>query len=186
MKPYLIVGVGNVGKQYNNTRHNIGFEVLDFFVQKESLTYKKNKLGLLSKYVFDNNVIYLLKPNTFVNLSGNSVIYWANYYSVNTTDILVVVDDLALPVGKLRLKKSGSSGGHNGLKDIEEKLKTKNYPRLRFGIGNDFKHGKQSNYVLGKWNKSEEENIKKSISKSYEIIISFANNGLEKTMNVFN
>ena len=152
---YLIVGLGNIGDEYANTRHNIGFMVLDAFAEASNLVFKDERYGAIAEGRVKNKEFILLKPNTYMNLSGNAVRYWATKEKIDVDHIFVVVDDLSLPFGKIRIKGSGSAGGHNGLKNIQELLGTEKYARLKFGIGNDFPKGKQVDFVLGEF--SEED-----------------------------
>lgn len=169
----LIIGIGNYGNEYKNTRHNIGFTIIDFLAEDKQIYFKKNKYGYSCSFTNDDCKFILLKPTTFVNNSGLAVKHWMTSYSIPIENILVLVDDLNLQFGELRFKKKGSHGGHNGLKNIEEKIGA-NYPRLRFGIGNDFKYGKQSDFVLSKFTKEEMNHILASkhdiINKVKEII----------------
>ena len=186
MKKYLIVGLGNIGDQYINTRHNIGFEILDSFAKKHELIFKPSKFGSVSLYKLKGRSFILLKPDTYMNLSGKSVKYWLKFENITIENLLIIGDDLNLPFGKLRLKSKGSNGGHNGLRDIENQLETINYNRLRFGISNEFKKGQQSNFVLNKF-KAEELLALESIKKiTCELIVSFVMNGLSYTMNTYN
>jgi len=186
MLPYLIVGLGNPGLEYDDTRHNIGFEVLDSFCKTKETPFITSKFGDLATVSLKGRKVFLLKPNTFMNLSGKAVRYHQQQNNIELENILVVTDDLSLPLGKLRIKKKGSDGGHNGLKSIQEYLNTQEYPRLRFGIGNDFAKGKQVDFVLGKWKKTELEEISFGIDKAIKSIESFVLQGIEKTMSTFN
>ena len=160
MKKYLIVGLGNIGNEYKNTRHNIGFKVLDHFAEQENLIFETQKLADVSTYKLKGRTFILLKPNTYMNLSGKAVLYWLNKENIPLENLLVITDDLNLPFGTLRLKTKGSDGGHNGLKDIQEKLNTTNYNRFRFGISDAFSKGKQIDYVLGEWTEEETNGLK--------------------------
>ncbi|OUR93969.1 aminoacyl-tRNA hydrolase [Flavobacteriales bacterium 34_180_T64] len=186
MKKYLIVGLGNIGAEYHNTRHNIGFKILDFLVEKEALTFETNKLGDTSTYKFKGRTFILLKPSTYMNLSGKSVLYWLTKEKIPIENLLVVTDDLNLPFGSLRLKIKGSDGGHNGLKDIQDKLQTTKYNRFRFGISDEFSKGRQVDYVLGDWSSEENEKLPERLNKSIELIKSFGLAGINNTMNTFN
>lgn len=186
MKKFLIVGLGNIGAEYVNTRHNIGFKVLDHFAKRESLSFETVKLGALAKYSFKGRAFFLLKPNTFMNLSGKAVQYWIDKENIPLENVFVVTDDLNLPFGTIRIKPKGSDGGHNGLKNINLVLNTPNYTRLRFGISDEFKKGQQVNYVLGDWGDQEKAALPERLDLCAEIIISFATAGLEKTMTTFN
>lgn len=183
---YLIVGLGNIGPEYVETRHNIGFDVLDTLAEKEGLTFKPDRYGDVAQYKFKGRDFYLVKPSTYMNLSGKAVRYWLQQLKLEPDNLLVITDDIALPVGKLRLKGKGSDGGHNGLKSINELLGTQAYPRLRFGVGNDFGKGQQVSYVLGRWNDEDIDAVKKGIEKSIEMIQSFGTIGIERTMNFYN
>ena len=158
MKKFLIVGLGNIGADYVNTRHNIGFKVVDFFIRKEGLSFQTAKLGDIAEYKIKGRTLLFLKPNTFMNLSGKAVNYWMEKENITKENILVITDDLNLSFGTIRIKAKGSDGGHNGLKNIQLILNSAEYPRFRFGISDEFKKGKQVDYVLGEWN--EEENAK--------------------------
>lgn len=186
MKKYLIVGLGNIGEKYQNTRHNIGFKILDFFANKESLAFETQKLGDVTTYKFKGRQFILLKPSTYMNLSGKSVVYWLNKENIPLENLLIITDDINLPFGSIRLKTKGSDGGHNGLKDIQDKLQTINYNRFRFGISNEFSKGRQVDYVLGEWNEEESKLLPERLEKSVELIKSFGTAGISNTMNVFN
>lgn len=183
---YLIVGLGNIGEKYNNTRHNIGFKVLDSFAEESSAVFDTLRYGDVAKVKHKGRVLVLLKPSTFMNLSGNAVSYWMQKEKVSAENIFIITDDLALPYGKLRLKGKGSDGGHNGLKNINEVLKSQKYPRLRFGIGNAFSKGKQVNYVLGEWSEEELKHLDKYVEVAKNYIKSFVTIGIERTMNFLN
>ncbi|WP_081990207.1 aminoacyl-tRNA hydrolase [Psychroserpens sp. Hel_I_66] len=186
MKKYLIVGLGNIGEKYANTRHNIGFKVLDALAQKEDLTFETQKLGDLTTYKFKGRTFILLKPSTFMNLSGKAVQYWLTKEKIPLENLLVITDDLNLPFGNIRLKTKGSDGGHNGLKDIQSTLQTTNYNRFRFGISDEFSKGRQVDYVLGEWTDEEDNKLKERLEKSVELIKSFGTAGINNTMNSFN
>ena len=186
MKKYLIVGLGNIGEKYANTRHNIGFKILDFLASKESLTFETNKLGDLTSYKFKGRTFILLKPSTYMNLSGKSVLYWLTKEKIPLENLLVITDDLNLPFGSVRLKTKGSDGGHNGLKDIQDKLNSTKYNRFRFGISDEFSKGRQVDYVLGEWNEDENSKLPERLDKSIELIKSFGTAGINNTMNSFN
>ena len=186
MKKFLIVGLGNIGAEYENTRHNIGFKILDHFAEKESLTFETQKLGNTILYKYRGKVLILLKPSTYMNLSGKAVKYWLDKEKIPLENLLVITDDLNLPFGSIRLKAKGSDGGHNGLKDIQEKLQTAEYNRFRFGIGGNFSKGKQVDYVLGQWDENEIEKLPQRLEQSCELIKSFVITGLSNTMNNFN
>jgi PTH1 family peptidyl-tRNA hydrolase len=186
MKKYLIVGLGNIGDDYKNTRHNIGFKVLDYLAEQENVTFQTQKLGDVATYKLKGRTFILLKPNTYMNLSGKAVLYWLTKENIPLENLLVITDDLNLPFGSIRVKTKGSDGGHNGLKDIQDKLNTVDYNRFRFGISDAFSKGKQIDYVLGEWTEEETKNLKERLEKSVELIKSFALAGVNNTMNVFN
>lgn len=186
MKKYLIVGLGNIGAEYANTRHNIGFKILDFLAKSEDLTFDTKKLGDMTVYKFKGRQFNLLKPNTYMNLSGKAVAYWMAKENIPMENLLIITDDLNLPFGTIRLKTKGSDGGHNGLKDIQDKLQTTNYNRFRFGISDAFSKGRQIDYVLGEWSDEENKDLKGRLEKSTELIRSFGTAGINITMNVFN
>ena len=186
MKKYLIVGLGNIGDKYENTRHNIGFSILDSFAEKENLIFESKKLGNIATYKFKGRTFILLKPSTYMNLSGKSVLYWITKEKIPVENLLIVTDDLNLPFGSIRLKTKGSDGGHNGLKDIQEKLNTTNYNRFRFGIGDSFNKGNQVDFVLSTWSKDEEESLPERLDLSHKLIKSFGMAGVNITMNTFN
>ena len=185
MNKYLILGIGNVGDEYDNTRHNIGFDVLDELSKLLNVNFESVKLAQRAESKFKGKKIILIKPNNYVNNSGKSLIYWSNKEKVSTNNILVICDDLNLYFGNIKIKSSGTAGGHNGLKDIEDYLGTSNYPRVRVGISNN-KKASMSDYVLGKWTESEQNHIKKIITISTDIIFSFIQTGIERTMNFYN
>lgn len=183
---FLIVGLGNAGMEYAHTRHNIGFDVVNAFVQKHDGLFKKVKLAYLAEVKWKSRIFVCICPTTYMNLSGNAVKYWLDKEKIPVENMLVIVDEVALPITKIRLRASGSSGGHNGLKSIEAMIGTTEYPRLRFGIGSDFPKGRQSDFVLSKWRKEEEPLVKLKIDKAVEIIESFATVGLSQAMNEVN
>lgn len=186
MKKFLIVGLGNIGEKYHNTRHNIGFSVLDALAEKEQITFETKKLGDISRFKYKGRTFILLKPNTFMNLSGKALKYWQKIENIPIENVLVVTDDLNLPFGTLRLKAKGSAGGHNGLTNINDVLQTQNYARLRFGIGSEYGRGRQVDYVLGQWNEEEQQILEERIEKCTKAISSFAMAGIANTMNTFN
>lgn len=186
MKKFLIVGLGNIGPKYENTRHNVGFSILDFFANKESLTFEMNKLGAITKYTLKGRSFLFLKPSTFMNLSGKAVRYWLEKEKIPIENLLVVTDDINLPFGTIRIKTKGSAGGHNGLKDIQYQLNTTNYNRFRFGISDSFSIGSQVDYVLGKWNENETAKLPERFELAIEAIKSFGLAGISNTMNTFN
>ena len=186
MKKFLIVGLGNIGEKYAHTRHNIGFKILDFLAEKEDLTFETQKLGDITTYKFKGRTFILLKPSTYMNLSGKAVLYWLTKEKIPLENLLVITDDLNLPFGSIRLKTKGSDGGHNGLKDIQDKLQTTKYNRFRFGISDEFSKGRQVDYVLGTWNEDENSKLPERLEKSVELIKSFGTAGVNNTMNTFN
>jgi len=186
MKKYLIVGLGNIGEQYQNTRHNVGFKILDFLAKEEALIFETKKLGDLATYKFKGRQFILLKPSTYMNLSGKSVMYWMTKENIPLENLLIITDDINLPFGAIRLKTKGSDGGHNGLKDIQDKLQTINYNRFRFGISDEFSKGRQVDYVLGEWTDEENKLLPERLQKSVELIKSFGTSGIAITMNTFN
>lgn len=186
MKKFLIVGLGNIGEKYENTRHNIGFKILDHFAAKEDLTFETQKLGDLTTYKLKGRTFIFLKPSTYMNLSGKAVLFWLTKEKIPLENLLVITDDLNLPFGSIRLKSKGSDGGHNGLKDIQDKLNTTKYNRFRFGISDTFSKGRQVDYVLGEWNEDETSKLDERLEKSCELIKSFVLAGVSNTMNSFN
>jgi peptidyl-tRNA hydrolase, PTH1 family len=186
MKKFLIVGLGNIGADYVNTRHNIGFKVLDHLAKKEGLSFQTSKLGDVSEYKIKGRTLLLLKPNTYMNLSGKAVHYWMEKEKIAKENILVITDDLNLAFGTIRIKSKGSDGGHNGLKNIQLLLNSTEYPRFRFGISDDFKKGRQVDYVLGEWDEEEKAKLPERLDIAVEIINSFALAGLNNTMNAYN
>ncbi|MEM6721881.1 MAG: aminoacyl-tRNA hydrolase [Bacteroidota bacterium] len=186
MKKFLIVGLGNIGSDYENTRHNIGFKILDFFAKKEEFTFKTDKLGDLASYRFKGRTFIFLKPSTYMNLSGKAVRYWMTKEKIPVENVLIITDDLNLEFGTIRVKTKGSDGGHNGLKSVQALLNTTKYPRFRFGISADFSKGKQINYVLGEWTTEENDQLPERLEKSVEVIKSFGTAGISNTMNTFN
>nr|WP_233164037.1 aminoacyl-tRNA hydrolase [Snuella sedimenti] len=186
MKKYLIVGLGNIGEKYANTRHNIGFKILDHLVRKEDLSFEAQKLGDIATYKIKGRTCVLLKPSTYMNLSGKAVLYWLTKEKIPLENLLVITDDLNLPFGSIRLKAKGSDGGHNGLKDIQDKLQTTKYNRFRFGISNAYSKGRQVDYVLGEWGEDETEKLEERLDQSVKLIKSFVLAGASLTMNTFN
>jgi len=186
MTKYLIVGLGNTGNEYYKTRHNIGFEVIDFVAEKHEVQMTDLKLGAMGRFNHKGKKIILLKPSTFMNRSGKSVKYWALKENISLQNILIITDDLHLPFALLRLKGKGSDGGHNGLKDIESQLNTPHYPRLRFGIKGEEKTFNQVDFVLDKFTEKEAEKVTKTLPQCNDIILSYTKMGLDKTMNKFN
>ena len=186
MKKFLIVGLGNIGSEYANTRHNIGFKILDYIANQEGISFQTVKLGEVAELKIKGRTLLLLKPNTYMNLSGKAVKYWLEKENIEKENMLVITDDLNLAFGTIRIKTKGSDGGHNGLKNIQLLLNSTEYPRFRFGISDAFKKGQQVNYVLGEWDAEEKEKLKERLEISSEIIKSFALAGLNNTMNTYN
>ena len=186
MKKFLIVGLGNIGSEYANTRHNIGFKILDYIANQEGISFQTVKLGEVAELKIKGRTLLLLKPNTYMNLSGKAVKYWLEKENIEKENMLVITDDLNLSFGTIRIKTKGSDGGHNGLKNIQLLLNSTEYPRFRFGISDAFKKGQQVNYVLGEWDTEEKEKLKERLEISSKIIKSFALAGLNNTMNEFN
>ncbi len=183
---FLIVGLGNAGVEYAHTRHNIGFDVVSAFVQKHKGSFNNGRLAYVSEIKWKGKAFICICPTTFMNLSGKAVKYWMDKEKIALERTLVIVDDVALPIEKIRLRPGGSDAGHNGLKSVQEELGSKEYPRLRFGIGNDYPKGRQSDFVLGKWRKEEEDLVKLKIEKSVELIETFAVQGITTAMNQVN
>ena len=183
---YLIAGLGNIGDEYQNTRHNIGFRILDQFAADHSIVFKDGRYGFTAHCRVKNAELVLLKPSTFMNLSGTAVRYWLQKENIPIENLLVLVDDLALPFGTIRLRGKGSDGGHNGLKNIESCLMTTQYARMKFGIGSEFVHGAQVNYVLGEFSDEEEKLLQERLKTCGSLVESFCLQGLERTMTQFN
>ena len=183
---YLIVGLGNIGDEYAGTRHNIGFMMLDAFVDAQGVSWADKRYGFVAKCRVKNAEMVLLKPSTYMNLSGNAVRYWLQQEKITVENMLVLVDDLNLPFGTIRIRKQGSNGGHNGLGNIQSVLGTENYARVRFGIGNNFSRGAQCNFVLGKWTEEEQKLLPERLKITSEIIPSFCLQGIDRTMNLYN
>lgn len=186
MKKFLIVGLGNIGPKYHNTRHNIGFKIVDYIAQRADSSFSTEKLGDICRLKIKGKTVVLLKPNTYMNLSGKSVRYWLKHEKIDSNNLLIITDDINLPFGTIRLKGKGSPGGHNGLKDIEAQLQTSKYPRFRFGVGAEFSKGRQVDYVLGNWSIDEEAALSERLEQADKIVTSFVNGGLANTMNSFN
>jgi len=186
MKKFLIVGLGNIGPKYENTRHNVGFKILDELAREKEVTFETQKLGNVASFRFKGRTFILLKPSTYMNLSGKAVNYWMQKEKILPENLLVVTDDLNLAFGTLRLKTKGSDGGHNGLKDIQTQLNTTKYNRFRFGISDEFSKGQQVDYVLGEWSPEEEKKLPERLKTSAELILSFGTAGVSNTMNAFN
>ncbi|WP_299761337.1 aminoacyl-tRNA hydrolase [uncultured Dokdonia sp.] len=186
MKKFLIVGLGNIGPKYTNTRHNIGFKVLDAFAKAKEATFETEKLGDIAKTKVKGKTVVLLKPSTYMNLSGKAVRYWLQQEKIPIENLLVITDDLNLEFGTIRVKTKGSDGGHNGLKDIQAQLNTTKYNRFRFGISDQFSKGRQVDYVLGEWKSEEDAALPERFEKSCEVITSFVGAGISNTMNAYN
>lgn len=186
MKKFLIIGLGNIGAEYVNTRHNIGFKVVDFMAREASVSFETVKLGALAEVRIKGRTLLLLKPNTYMNLSGKALLYWMEKEKIAKENILVITDDLNLPFGTLRLKPKGSDGGHNGLKSIQQVLHSTEYPRFRFGISDEFKKGQQVDYVLGEWTPEELTELQTKLPTAAQAVQSFALAGLAHTMNQYN
>jgi PTH1 family peptidyl-tRNA hydrolase len=183
---YLVTGLGNPGAEYSHTRHNIGFDVLDFIAQHAEVFFSRERYGDVARIKIRGKQVLLLKPNTFMNLSGKAVNYWLQLEHIPIENLLVVTDDLALPSGTLRIRLKGSDGGHNGLKHIQETLNTTNYARLRFGVGNEFSKGHQVNYVLSKWPEEEQKLVQQRIERAADAVRTFIGAGPVLAMNQFN
>lgn len=183
---YLIVGLGNKGPEYENTRHNVGFKVADKIAETLEVSFNTTNFGWMADGKYKGRRVLILKPDTYMNLSGNAVRYWMQKENIPLENVLIVTDDLALPFGTLRLKGKGSDAGHNGLKNINEVLQTQNYARLRFGISAEFSEGKQVDYVLGTWNAEETEKLPERIEKFSKACLSFVFVGIANTMSSFN
>ena len=186
MSKFLIIGLGNIGPEYAHTRHNIGFDVLDSFVIKQGGFFKSDRLADVAEVKWKGKTFICIKPTTFMNLSGKAFKYWMDKEKIEVENTLTIVDDLALPITKIRLRASGSDAGHNGLKDIQLTLGTDAYPKLRFGIGSDFRKGQQIDFVLGKWDTAEKKIVDSKIGKCVEVIESFASIGMSRTMTMAN
>nr|WP_233131570.1 aminoacyl-tRNA hydrolase [Tenacibaculum holothuriorum] len=186
MKKFLIVGLGNIGEKYDETRHNIGFKIVDAFVKEHEGSFETEKLGDIAKLKIKGKTVFVLKPSTYMNLSGKAVTYWMKKENIHVENLLVITDDLNIDFGKVRIKGKGSSGGHNGLKDIQDKFNTGAYPRFRFGVGSEYRKGRQVDFVLGKWSAEEESAMIERIPFSVNAITSFITAGLSNTMNEYN
>ena len=183
---YLIAGLGNIGSEYAETRHNIGFKVLDALAAASNAVFRTERYGDVAEMRFKGRTFLLLKPSTYMNNSGNAVRYWLRKEKVEPAELLVVLDDLALPLGTIRMRAKGNDGGHNGLKSIDACIGTNAYPRLRCGIGHDFRQGQQVDYVLGEWLPEEKETLRSVIGMASEAVLSFGTQGVERSMNLFN
>ena len=186
MAKYLIVGLGNIGADYAGTRHNIGFDVADALVKKHEGSFRLDRLAEVAEIRWKGKTLITIKPTTFMNLSGKAVKYWMDKEKILLQNVLIIVDELALPLTKFRLRPAGSSAGHNGLRSIEEVLGTDGYPRLRFGIGNGFPKGRQVDFVLGRWKEEELPLVRQKVDKTVELVESFVTSGIERTMNQYN
>ncbi|MEE9406557.1 MAG: aminoacyl-tRNA hydrolase [Polaribacter sp.] len=186
MKKFLIVGLGNIGDKYTNTRHNIGFKIIDEVAEEHKTTFETDKLGDVATFRFKGRTFILLKPSTYMNLSGKAVKYWMDKENISVENILIITDDVHIDFGAIRVKAKGSAGGHNGLKDIQEKLNTQQYARFRFGVGGNYSKGRQADFVLGEWSKEETSQLIERLPTSAKIIPSFGTAGLVNTMNTFN
>ena len=186
MKKFLIAGLGNIGEKYQDTRHNIGFKILDRLAKEEEVSFQDAKLGAMTTFKYKGKSVLCLKPSTFMNLSGKAVRYWVEKENIPLENVLIITDDINLPFGTLRLKGKGSDGGHNGLKNIQQLLNTTTYHRFRFGVGADFGKGKQVDHVLGKWNDLEINTLQERLEKSTALVRSFVFAGAKNTMNQFN
>ncbi|MBK6620408.1 MAG: aminoacyl-tRNA hydrolase [Saprospirales bacterium] len=183
---YLIAGLGNIGYEYEHTRHNIGFDVADYLAREAGVAFRDESLGAVAEFKHKGRIFVLLKPSTYMNRSGKSVRYWLQKQKIEKTNLLVVLDDLNLPFGTLRLRGKGSDGGHNGLKDIDQFLEGNDYARLRIGIGSEFQKGRQVDHVLSKWTAEEAEKLPDICKTAADTVKSFGAIGLERTMNLFN
>ena len=186
MKKFLIVGLGNIGKEYSETRHNVGFKILDMLAERLEFSFETARLGDIGTFKIKGRTVICLKPSTFMNLSGKALKYWMEKEKIPLENLLVITDDINLPFGTLRLKTKGSNGGHNGLKDIENTLQSSVYNRFRFGVGSDFGKGRQVDYVLGEWGEEERETLNERLKKSTELVRSFVLAGVKTTMNQYN
>ena len=186
MKKFLVVGLGNIGEKYHNTRHNIGFKIVDAFVKEHEGSFETEKLGDIAKLRIKGKTVIVLKPSTYMNLSGKAIQYWMKQENIKVENLLVITDDLNIDFGKIRIKGKGSSGGHNGLKDIQDKFNTGAYPRFRFGVGANYGRGRQVDFVLGEWSDEEESEMIERIPTSVKAVTSFITAGLANTMNEFN
>tara|TARA_B100000767_G_scaffold262471_1_gene275173 strand:+ start:651 stop:1271 length:621 start_codon:yes stop_codon:yes gene_type:complete len=186
MKKFLIVGLGNIGDAYANSRHNIGFQVLDALAKDQEVKFETEKLGDITRFRHKGRTFILLKPSTYMNLSGKAVSYWMTQEKIQLENVFVVTDDVHLDFGSVRIKTKGSAGGHNGLKDIQEKLNTQQYTRFRFGVGGNYAKGRQADFVLGSWTKEEESQLIERIPLATKAIVSFGTDGINNTMNSYN
>ncbi len=183
---YLITGLGNIGDKYKDTRHNIGFKILDAFADASNIFFDDKRYGAVTSYKFKGRTFILLKPSTYVNLSGRAVNYWLKKEKIHLDRLLVIADDVSIPFGSIRIKPKGGAAGHNGLTNVNQVLGTQQYPRLRFGIGNDYYPGEQVQYVLGSWSEEQKKQLPELIDHSIEMIKAFGTIGLELTMTQYN
>jgi len=183
---FLIVGLGNIGSEYDGTRHNIGFDIADALAREAGASFVLERLAYYVLVKYKGKQLHVIKPTTYMNLSGTAVRYWLQKLDIPKEQMLVVLDDVALPFGKIRMRASGSPGGHNGLKNIDALVETNNYPRLRFGVGNEYPRGRQVEYVLGRWTEEQRKDLHEAIKKSCEAVLGFATVGLERAMNLYN
>ena len=186
MNKYLLVGLGNLGSEYQHTRHNVGFDVADAFAVKHETAFVNDRLAAVARFRLKNKQVVCIKPSTYMNLSGKAVKYWLQKEEVDLAQLMVIVDEVALPLNKIRIRPGGSSAGHNGLRSIEEALETIQYPRLRFGIGNTYPKGMQVEYVLGHWNSEELPLVKMKINKCIDVLETFVLAGIHTAMNQYN
>lgn len=186
MKKFLIVGLGNIGSDYKNTRHNIGFQIVDTLAQDHETKFETEKLGDIASFRYKGRTFILLKPSTYMNLSGKAIKYWMTKEKIAIENVLVITDDVNIDFGMIRIKTKGSAGGHNGLKDTEAKLGTQKYARFRFGVGGNYPKGRQVDFVLGTWNKDEESQLIERLPMAAKAVLSFGTDGVANTMNNFN
>jgi PTH1 family peptidyl-tRNA hydrolase len=186
MSKFLIAGLGNIGDEYAGTRHNIGFDVVDYLAKEAGIKFTSGRLADVAEMKYKGKTLVLIKPATYMNLSGKAINYWLQAEKISVENLMVIVDELALPFGKIRIGPKGSDGGHNGLKNIQETLNSSVYPRMRFGIGNEFGKGYQVNYVLGKWNEEEQKTLPDRLKIASDAIKAFAFAGLQRSMNDYN
>ena len=183
---YLIVGLGNIGAEYNNTRHNIGFQILDELASSSSIFFSADRYASRAELKHKGRTYVLIKPTTYMNLSGKAVNYWMQQEKIPVDRVMVITDDINIPFGKVRIRRKGSDGGHNGLKSINQILGRQDYPRLRFGVGDEFRKGQQIDYVLGKWSPEEEKHLQNRLILCSQAVLAFGAIGIERTMNEFN
>ncbi|MCD6179560.1 MAG: aminoacyl-tRNA hydrolase [Bacteroidales bacterium] len=183
---YLIVGLGNIGAEYKHTRHNIGFDIVDALANEKEEKFEADRLAAVARIKHKGRIFVLIKPSTYMNLSGKAVNYWLQTEKINIENLLIVTDDIALEPGSLRMRSKGGHGGHNGLENIIEHLGTQNFTRLRFGIGNDYRRGRQADFVLSQWKSEEKEMLNERIEQATQMVLSFGTAGVARTMNLFN